>query len=518
MGSLMVADKETLGQIFTSPSVAQLMVNLIKPYLNKDSGCLDPCIGKNVFLKEISKHKYGKLVGVEFDETLIDSEISDFFDMPCRQLVVGDFFDLALDRKFDVIIMNPPYVRQELLNGGVNSKMKVASVLRNDYSRVPGQSNLYVYFLLKALKHLKENGVLVAIIYDSWLFTDFGHAFKNVLFNCHSLEKLVHFRTGAFDNVNVGATILLISSKNRDGGIDYYPFDSPADLSDDGSLPAAKRIVVTREHLLDFNKMNNSTVDFSADIFQPVSKLSDKPIVRGLSGLVNKFFIFEADRFPPHTKKIIKDVMSVKRFEVNGEYKYLLKLAGDVKEKKVNNYLESIRAEVEANPDSYRSLKSCIKHSPDWYAIRGDADGNIIFNYYMRDNPHFIHNPKKYLVADNFYNLSVTKNVYAHLCVLNSSFTKLALFKFGKSQGRGLFKIQLGKFKSMPVINLDKLSKETVKKMENIGKTLCQTERLDSAGILREIDELLLPEVNLYLKKKINMRQLSRDIESIKGN
>ncbi len=512
-----MANREKFGQVFTSEKVAKSMVALIRPFLNNQTKCLDPCLGKNVFLSEVSKHEYGTLVGVELDEMVIDSSVKDFYEVSNRQLIRGDFFDLSLNKLFDVIIMNPPYVRQELLGEGINAKGKIASIFGEDYSKIPGKSNLYVYFLLKALKHLKKDGVLVAITYDSWLFTDFGRKFKDILFNTCSLEKIVHFKTGVFDNVNVGATILLLGRKKDNKKIEYYPLDSPTDLANNGNLPINRRLLVSRKDIIDFHRLHANIIDFNAGVFQPISILSKKPIVRGISGKVNRFFIFDTDRFRPYTMKIVKEVASIKKFDVGNDFKYLLKLSQDVSDKNVKDHLENILNEVEKNPESYKSLRACIQNDSRWFSIKGEVNGNIIFNYYIRDKIHFMHNSQRYLVADNFYSLCVDKKIYANFCVLNSSFTRLALLKFGKSQGRGLFKIQLGQFKNIPIIDLNKLKGETVKTLTALGKQLCQTERAKSQELLQKVDVLLLSEINPYLSKKISLAQLNKEIESIKG-
>ena len=301
--------KKALGQVFTSPDVAKVMVNLIKPFLDAKAECLDPCIGKNVFLKELSKYRHGFLTGVEFDNSLIEPSIRDFYKVNHRRLIIGNFFNLGLDKKFDVIIMNPPYLRQELLN----DKDEMMRILRKNYLEIPGKSNLYVYFFLKALKHLKDKGALVAIIYDSWLFTDFGRTFKELILNNHSLGKIIHFKNGAFDNVNIGATIILINRRRKNEKIEYYSFDSPIDIPTNGSLPINKRRIILEKDILDFHKLWGNVIDFNNDIFYPISKLSVKPIVRGVNAIVNKFFIFDTDKFPPYTKKIIKRVADIRK-------------------------------------------------------------------------------------------------------------------------------------------------------------------------------------------------------------
>jgi hypothetical protein len=136
----------------------------------------------------------------------------------------------------------------------------------------------------------------------------------------------------------------------------------------------------------------------------------------------------------------------------------------------------------------------------------------------MRDNIHFIHNPKRYLVADNFYNLYVAENnIYAYLSILNSTITKLSLLLLGKSQGRGLFKIQLGRFRKVPILDAKKLSMKTLANLENLGRKLAHMDRSDSKGTLKKIDELLLNEINVHLGMKLSLRQLEKEIKNLIG-
>jgi hypothetical protein len=519
MKTLSIENKEVLGQVLTSQEVAKLMVELVKPHLGIDSECFDPCIGANVFFNELSKHNHKRLVGVEIDKDMVDGEVSSFFDKEDRQLIVADFFNMNIDRnKFDVIIMNPPYVRHELLNCGVNSKHRIFLSLGSDYKKIPGKSNLYVYFLLKALKHLKDKGKLVAIIYDSWLFTEYGRIFKDVIFNKFSLEKIIHFRRGAFENVNVGATIILLGNDGPSSKVEYYSFNSPADMKAMGGIESKESVNIPVEEIFNINRFHGNSIDFSNELFTPLSTISKKPINRGVNALVNEFFLFTEDRFKPYTHKIIKEVAKIKKFEVSNEYKYLLMLREQPDSKAISDYLRYIKDVVNQNPESFQSLRNRIAHDPTWFSNNGSANGSIIFNYYMRDNIHFIHNPKRYLVADNFYNLYVAENnIYAYLSILNSTITKLSLLLLGKSQGRGLFKIQLGRFRKVPILDAKKLSMKTLANLENLGRKLAHMDRSDSKGTLKKIDELLLNEINVHLGMKLSLRQLEKEIKNLIG-
>jgi hypothetical protein len=76
--------------------------------------------------------------------------------------------------KADIIVMNPPYVRQESIEGEK----------KDYYSRTYGidkKSDLYAYFLVRALNLISEYGVVAVISSDKWLETGYGESVQKKL-------------------------------------------------------------------------------------------------------------------------------------------------------------------------------------------------------------------------------------------------------------------------------------------------------------------------------------------------
>lgn len=504
-----------LGQVFTSKTVAKLMVKLIESYMDKNSTILDPCIGQNIFFNQLCG-EYKNLTGIENDTSLINSEIENFYSSPKNNLIKGDFFELDFKEKFDFIIMNPPYVRQESIDLTSNSKNRISKLLNDHYENIPKKSNLYIYFILKALKHLNENGYLVAIIYDSWLYTDFGFKLKEILINQFNLKKIIHFREDAFENINVGATVILVSSKGPQNSlIEYISCQSPKDLPNNMNFTNVKKI--SKEEFLNFNLMGDNILKYSTDFFVKLGDISNKKVRRGTSAIVNKFFIFTNKRFGKYTKKFVKRITKIKKFNVDF-YDYILLLPNEpIKDEIILEYLDSVRFEVEKNPDKYRNLFNKMNKSQFWYSIKDIEGGNVIFNYYMRNNIHFIYNPKNLITSDNFYNLELKENLYENLCILNSTFTAYSLLKFGKSQGGKLFKIQLNKFIKVPIVNVTKLSENNRIKLNELGKNLIKIRRDNAKKIISIIDKILIEEYNKINEEKINLEIINNAINEIKN-
>jgi type I restriction-modification system DNA methylase subunit len=133
--------KTNLGQVFTPTPLALFMVRLIEPEITSNSRILDPCIGPNTFFSQLSGKEYQpSLVGIELDQSLITKPIQQFYSAPNRILLIDSFFNYPSWEKFDFIIQNPPYVRQELLTKGVNSKSAIYSTCSNLSGIIPSQS------------------------------------------------------------------------------------------------------------------------------------------------------------------------------------------------------------------------------------------------------------------------------------------------------------------------------------------------------------------------------------------
>ena len=87
---------------------------------------------------------------------------------------------------FDVIIGNPPYVRQELIKD-------IKPYLEKHYSVYTGVSDLYVYFFEKAMSLLKENGLFAFIVSNKFLRAGYGQKLTQYLQQNFTILNLIDF-------------------------------------------------------------------------------------------------------------------------------------------------------------------------------------------------------------------------------------------------------------------------------------------------------------------------------------
>ncbi|GAA7992636.1 class I SAM-dependent methyltransferase [Helicobacter pylori] len=128
-------DIKTLGQVFTPKKIVDFMLTL----KHNQGSVLEPSAGDGSFLKRLKK-----AVGIEIDPKICP-----------KNALCMDFFDYPLENQFDTIIGNPPYVKHKDIAPSAKEKLH--------YSLFDERSNLYLFFIEKAIKHLKPKGELIFI-------------------------------------------------------------------------------------------------------------------------------------------------------------------------------------------------------------------------------------------------------------------------------------------------------------------------------------------------------------------
>jgi adenine-specific DNA-methyltransferase len=475
-------DLNNLGQYFTPNNIARMMCSeLLK--IVKEGSVLDPCIGKNVFFNNLAKESF-ELTGVEIDKTLITHETKLFYSQKNRRLIIDDFLKVQFNNKFDGIIVNPPFVRQEKIETETKDTFQKSSIFNQ--KKFSKKSNLYIYFLYKCLQLLKDEGVMIAITYDSWLYSSFGKDFKNYITTNHYLQKIIHYKNHAFDGVDVGATILIVKKKPEEKDILYVDLESPEDI-----VNPINFLTITKEELINFNDhlTHQKRISFSPIFFKDLQSYSSITPWRGASSPSNKYFIFNKEKFP-FTTPIIKKTF-INEYIVNKKgYIYgFIPDEGTLFENH-EKILTEIKEEI-INKSDQSSLISKIKSGKIWYKFPIKRGGNIIFNYFYRNNTKFVLNPDLVPTMGNFYNIESNKNTYALLALLNSDITRYTFNQYSKNQGRGLKKIQLYQFCHVPILRLDVFNLTEIKLLNTYGKVLCLSSLVKQKNVLEKINSVI---------------------------
>lgn len=142
-----------------------------------------------------------------------------------------EFAEVFADKKgFDLIIGNPPYVRQEGIAdpmGKIKDKKEYKNFLQemakldfpDDFPprmKINAQSDLYVYFYIRGLRLLNPNGIHTFICSNSWLDVGYGVWLQNFLLKCCPIEFIIdNHAKRSFSAADVNTIISVIGAPKK---------------------------------------------------------------------------------------------------------------------------------------------------------------------------------------------------------------------------------------------------------------------------------------------------------------
>ena len=168
---------------------------------------------------------------------------------------------------FDVIIGNPPYVRNEFIDA--ESK----KYLEKRYEVFTGKSDLYVFFFEKSLVNLKENGKCGFIVSSKYTKTKYGKPLIEYLQNNSRINSFIDFRDlDVFSGIVAYPSIILFDKEKINSN------KSESEL-----------LVVSEENYQEVeNNFQNSIEVIQSEIFKRLGSWSTGSLDNKLFSLIRK--------------------------------------------------------------------------------------------------------------------------------------------------------------------------------------------------------------------------------------
>jgi len=148
--------KEILGQYFTKPDAVETALRRLfsfKEY-NKTINILEPSFGTGNFISALKQAGFSNIEGCEIDASLTTAP--------------SDFFQLSLDKKYDLIVGNPPFTKYNIRESYFFPKNIISKVLPNHYipDKLVKKEKLQIenVFILKAIQHLRDNNSSIGFV------------------------------------------------------------------------------------------------------------------------------------------------------------------------------------------------------------------------------------------------------------------------------------------------------------------------------------------------------------------
>lgn len=295
---------------------------------------------------------------------------------------------------FDVIIGNPPYVRQETLGEEFKEYAK------ENFETYAGTADLYVYFIEQAHKLLKPNGLFGMIVSNKWMRSNYGKALRKFLTRESALVEIIDFgELPVFENAATFPVIIITrKAKTEKQKFLYAPikrldFDSLVSEVQKMGSHLDERALKGENWTLSGGEEQN-ILEKMRQIGNPLGEYVRGDIYRGVVTGANDVFVIDRvvrDRLiseDSNSKEIIKPFVvgdDVRKYHVNFQDKYLIFTRRGINIKKyvaIQKYLLKYKKKISPrSKDSKGDEEGRKPGNYEWYEIQDTVDYYEYFDH-----------------------------------------------------------------------------------------------------------------------------------------
>ena len=248
------------------------------------------------------------------------------------------------DSGFEIVIGNPPYVRQELI--GIQKRY-----FENKYRVYHGMADLYSFFIERSFQLLNNGGLYGVIVANKWMRANYGEPLREYLAK-QTLEQIIDFGDLPVFASATTYPCIVIARKEKKlintvevTQVNTLEFEQLSDY-----LKFNKRLIDQKSlHLEGWNlsgEIANQLLDKIKNTGIPLGKYVNKKIFYGIkTGLNEAFVIDEATRKQliaedSRSAEIIKPFLAgrdIKRYQKPANNKYIILFSKGFTNKKGNS-------------------------------------------------------------------------------------------------------------------------------------------------------------------------------------
>jgi hypothetical protein len=465
------------GQFWTPDWVAEAMVEYV--FSDKGGKLFDPAVGAGAFFraaKTIAKEKglYFSFSGMDIDPDTLEQAIQyGLTKAELENVKIGDFVFEPPQEKLSAIVANPPYIRHHRISLASKELLKRLS-MHTLGTILDGRAGLHVYFLIRALTLLEQNGRLAFIMPADTCEGKFALDLWHWIGVNYCLDAVVTFASEAspFPNVDTNPLVFFIrKSEPKNKFLWGKCYESQTDsfkqwVRSGFEITSPKNIKVFQRDLAEGLQTGLSRPPRSEKPGRYV--LGDfVQVMRGIATGANEFFFLTDEqaqeleipeeyfvRAVGRTRDIPTEEVTKKtlqNLQEKGRPTLLLSLNGEPFEnypKKLQQYLKE--GEIQGLPK-----RPLISQRKPWYRMESRTIPPFLFAYLGRRNSRFIRNTAKIVPLTSFlcvYPKNEDKEYIERLWkILNHPDTTSNLAMIGKSYGDGAVKVEPRSLEKLPI-------------------------------------------------------------------
>lgn len=406
------------------------------------------------------------------------------------------FYDVFSKGGFDVVIGNPPYIRQEKLEHAY--KRTLCSVYPNVGD---GTADILVYFFGLGINILNKNGILCFITSNKFLKTKYGKNLRTTLTNDVDVASFIDFfELPVFNNASTDAGITLLTKRDPIADTKYFPVKTLTNLNLTELTSGDYLGVLKKESEWQFvNALDRVILRKVEDGTCSLGEYVHNKIYRGITTGLNKAFVLKDKSIikallRSESKPIIKRYAKstdIERWQIKNDDKYFIASGFDInleqKYPTAYRYLHQFKEELETRCDRgihYYNLRACA------YYNEFDKE-KIIYIHTAKDHQFYYDTDGHYINNSCYMIVSSSKFLF---CFLNSKlfkyYKRLKFVAYGDGQESGRCKLDYNKMVTVPI-------KKDVNEepFENLYNKIVEAKKVnpstDTSALESEIDRLV---------------------------
>lgn len=422
------------------------------------------------------------------------------------------FFEVFRDRGgFDIVIANPPYVRQELVG---DQKTELAVSYPDVYD---GVADLFVYFYARGLDLLRENGMLSYISSNKYMRAGYGRKLRALLSEKNQIQTLIDFGDlSVFEAIAYPSIIVVRKAQPApDHAPNILTIDNLDTLERLGEVVAQNAWTLPQANLLKqgWTLERPEILRLMEKIRaagRPLEEVVQGKFYRGIVTGSNEAFVIDADTRErliaqdPRSAEVIKPWLrgrDIKRWQVDWQQTYLIYAPWDFKLKDypaIKVHFEQFHKELAARPEVQQGRFP-------WYALsRYGAEyafeflnPKIIYPHFNTtvnfafDNEGRYSNDKSYIIPTNDFSL---------LAILNSCVSNFLVRQLSPAVQQGYMEFRTTYIGQISIPNLCRPIKDDLARL--VQEILNAPDQGDKVKQLeQDIDEIVCQAFGLSPKE-----------------
>ncbi|HEY0735922.1 MAG TPA: TaqI-like C-terminal specificity domain-containing protein, partial [Herpetosiphonaceae bacterium] len=408
---------------------------------------------------------------------------------PYDQNQRADFFDpewmFGLTDGFDVVIANPPYVRQEQIK---ERKPELAQ----QYDSYTGTADLYVYFYERAVQLLREGGVLAFISSNKYFRASYGQKLRRFLADNMTIAQLIDFGDApVFTAIAYPSIIVARKGKpDEDQELLALNWNPSARVGEFAQIvTAARQSAVERAPAAPIIRQKALTADGWRLEGQATQRLLEKlrragmplgeyvkgRVYRGITSGFNEAFVVDRDTRDrliaehPSSEELLKPFLrgeNIKRWQATFGEEYLIKIESSANILHLWSNLPEMDAEMvfaRSYPAIYSRFQemrtSLIKRDDQgkyFWELRSctywqEFEQDKIISTKISIRPTFAFNRSGYILGNTSYFVAPKSNLFFVLGTLNSNISHFYAKSVFVGKQNGWYEVQPTALEALPI-------------------------------------------------------------------